>query len=151
MDGSNYVYTFSSNGCVMVFEVTPTGTVVLNKSSITCTGAGTITLVADKATSTVDVSVWEGTEANTGGSCTETGIWNVIIKGTTITGTGTVTTSDCGSVVVGAITGAKAGNSVACTADSGVVTATGLIDGSSMSGTWTGAGLTGTFTGNNTL
>ena len=153
LDGSNYVYTFSSNGCVMIFEVSPTGSVISDLTSLVCTGStGTITVVADKATSTTDVSIWEGTETNSGGSCAESGIWNVIVKGLKIAGTVMVTTSDCSSSgLSGDIVGTKAGNAVTCTADSGNVTATGTVDGSSMSGTWAGDGLTGTFEGSNTL
>ena len=153
LDGSNYVYTFSANGCVMIFEVTPVGVVVDSGTSLVCAGhTGAISVVADKATSTVDVSVWEGTEANSGGVCSQSGIWNVIIKGSKIAGTHFVTTSDCGATgIAGDIAGTLTGNTISCTAANGSVTATGTINGSSMSGNWTGLSLSGTFEGSKTL
>ncbi|MEI6079371.1 MAG: hypothetical protein WCQ53_01870 [bacterium] len=153
MDGSNYVYNFSSNGCVMAFEVTPVGVVVNSGTSLVCSGhAGTIAVVADKATSTVDVSVWEGTETNSGVICSQSGIWNVIIKGSKVAGTHFVTASDCGATgLAGNIVGTLTGDTISCTAADGDVTATGTVNGSSMSGNWTGLSLSGTFEGSKTL
>jgi len=152
-DGDNYVYTFSGSGYTMDFEVTSTGSIV--SATFTFTGhTAAITVDADKATSTTDVSVWEGTEAETTatGGCDESGVWNVIIKGTVITGTHVRTTSSCGGIGEhDVVTGTLTGNSITATGSDGHITATGTKNGSSTSGTWSGNGETGTWSGTKTL
>ena len=150
--GSNYVYSFSDSGYVMTLEVTPTGSIVL--ATFTFTGhTGDISVDADKATSTTDVSVWEGTNTGTCGSCSEAGVWNLIVKGSTITGThaGISTGTGCGNTLfVDGLTGTLTGESASFQgADD--VTATGTISGTSMSGTWGNSHCSGTFSGTKTL
>jgi hypothetical protein len=133
----DYIYTFSSDGCVFIFEVTPTGSVVSSGTSLTCTShSGTITVNADKATSTTDVSVWEGTNTDACGS----GVWNMIMKGGIVAGTHVETTNTCtpGQLSTDEITGTVTGNSVNCTADTGTVQVTGTISGTTVSGVCTG-------------
>jgi len=140
MDGENFVYTFSGSGYTMVLTVTPTGAVV--SSTFTFTGhTGEITVDVDKATSTVDVSVWEGTWIQTTGENSgRTGVWNFVIKGSTVAGYASV---------CDAVAGTVAGNTLTLTCG-GNVTATGTISGSAVSGTWS-AGSSGTWSGTKTL
>lgn len=154
-DGGNFVYTFSGSGYDMVFEVTPTGMVVTDKSSFKFKDhSGAIAINADKATSTVDVSVWEGTWASTSGPEEESGIWNVIIKGSTIAGTMATTASTLSDLIVEPIEGSLNGTAIAVTV-ADFATATGTASDSSMSGDWTtlgeGTNDVGTFEGTRTL
>ena len=152
MDGSDYVYTFSNGGYTMTFEVTPTGDVV--SASFIYTGhTGNIAVDVDKATSITDVAVWEGTNTGTCGSCSENGVWNMIVKGSTIVGThaGISTGNMCGNTLeIEGITGSLTGTSVVFHAADATATAT--ISGASMSGTWgNGGSCSGTLSGTKTL
>ncbi len=145
MDGVNFVYTFTGSGYTMILEVTPTGVIVATKTSFTLTShSGAITVDGDKATSTVDVSAWEGTWTQvTGNNPGETGPWNIIIKGSTVSG------SSNGCAIAGTVTGSTITGT--CLPDG--VNVTGTISGSSVTGTWTdtNAGGSGTWSGTNSL
>lgn len=153
--GSDYVYTFSNDGYTMIFEVTSTGSVV--SASFTYTGhTGDIAVDVDKATSTTDVAVWEGTNTGTcGTTCSESGVWNMIVKGSTIVGThaGISTGNMCGNTLeIEGIAGTLTGTSALFHGVDSDATATGTISGSSMSGNWSSSGnCSGTLSGTKTL
>lgn len=144
MSGSNFVYTFTGSGYTMVLEVTPTGSIVSAGTSFTFTGhTGAIYVSGDKATSTVDVSAWEGTWIQTSGNNPgETGPWNIITKGSMVYG------SSVGCDIAGTVSGTSL--TVTCGADT---TATGTTNGLTVTGTWTDAtaGGSGTWSGTKSL
>jgi hypothetical protein len=146
MNGPNYVYTFSQNGYVMTFEVTSSGDVV--SGSFTAPNhTGTIAVSVDKATSTTDVSCWEGTWLADGHD--DHGTLNMILVGSNFIGS----SIDSKGTDQGTYTGSVSGSTISGYRIGAQTTCQGTINGSTASGTWTDSywNMSGTWSGRRTL
>jgi hypothetical protein len=75
-------------------------------------------------------------------SGTQSGVWNVTVSGSNVSGSYTATSAGVG----GTLSGSVGGSNMSLSA-SGGVTATGTISGASVSGSWSAPGENGTWTG----
>lgn len=95
-----------------------------------------------KETSSELVRVFEGTFSGS-----QTGVWNLVIQGSSINGIGRANGDTSNEFLTGTLTG----NGISLKNSDNVVVASGTLSGNSISGTWSTSGGSGNWSGSRTL
>lgn len=161
--GSNLTIRFQwtqlSKNYDVTLSVSSTGYISISTLTVNSVNTSFSGVRIYKETSTVPVSVWVGTFSGSGsspgGTTSITGVFNYIVQGTSLLGVwaGQVT-APSGLNYDGNYFSGSAGTSISITlpsTGSGPGTASGTVTGSSVTGTWTKDGLSGTWNGTKTM